>query len=98
MTRRAPWLTATVAALCTSAVVLCSCGGGASPSSANGPNTTPTTTAPSTTAPSTTAPATPGSAGSRPYWLIEDFTLALLERNGLPGSTITALFNYRGRS
>ena len=29
----------------------------------------------------------------RPYWLIEDFTLALLERNGLPASTITRLFN-----
>jgi hypothetical protein len=98
MTRRAPRLTATVGALCTSAVVLCSCGGGASPPSAIAPRTTPTTIAPTTTtptatAPSTSAPTTPEPAASGPYWLIEDFTLALLERNGLPASTITRLFN-----
>jgi hypothetical protein len=94
MTRRAPRLTAMVAALGTSAVVLCSCGGGTSPPSANAPRTTtPTTTAPSTTTPPATAPATPSPAASGPYWLIEDFTLALLERNGLPASTITRLFN-----
>jgi hypothetical protein len=93
MTRRAPRLTAAVAALCTSAVVLCSCGG-ASPPSANAPRiTTPTTTTPTTTPPSTSAPTTPAPAASGPYWLIEDFTLALLERNGLPASTITRLFN-----
>ena len=40
------------------------------------------------TVPPTTTPAATG-----PYWLIEDFTLALLERNGLPASTITGLFN-----
>jgi hypothetical protein len=92
MTRRAPRLTATVAALCTSAVVLCSCG--ASAPSANAPRTTTRpTTAPTTTTPSTTAPSAPGAAASGPYWLVEDFTLALLERNGLPASTITRLFN-----
>jgi hypothetical protein len=94
MTRRAPRLTATVAALCTSTVVLCSCGGGTSPPSANAPTTTTaTTTTRTTTTPSTAAPATAHPSASGPYWLIEDFTLALLERNGLPTSTITALFN-----
>jgi hypothetical protein len=95
MMTRAPRLIATVAALCTSAVVLGSCG--TSTPSANAPRTTtrPTTapsTAPTTTAPSTTAPSAP-EAASGPYWLVEDFTLALLERDGLPAATITSLFN-----
>jgi hypothetical protein len=89
MSRRGPRLTATVAALCTSALVLGSCGGGASPPSANAP----TTTTPSTPTPSSSAPATPSPAASGPYWLIEDFTLASLERSGLSASTITRLFN-----
>jgi hypothetical protein len=94
MTRRAPRLTATVVALCTSAVVLCSCGGGTGPPGANAPTTTaPSSTTPSSTAPSSTTPTTPNPAASGPYWLIEDFTLAALERGGLPASTITRLFN-----
>ncbi len=32
-------------------------------------------------------------ASTGPYWLIKDFTLALLERDGLPVSTITELFD-----
>jgi hypothetical protein len=89
-------LNTAVAALCTAAVVLTSCGG-SGPPSANAPRTTTTSTgAPSTvpsTVPPTTAPAAPSPAASGPYWLIEDFTLALLERDGLPASTITGLFN-----
>jgi hypothetical protein len=89
-------LTATVTALCTSAVVLASCAGGSSPQSAKPPATTaPSTTAPSTVPPPTvpppTTPAVP--ALNTPYWLVEDFTLAALERNGLPAATITNLFN-----
>ena len=60
-------------------------------------STTTTTGAPSTTGgrrpprPRPSTPTTPAANG--PYWLIEDFTLTLLEKNGLPASTITALFN-----
>jgi len=93
MTRRAPRLTVMVAALCTSAVVLCSCASGSGAPRANAPRTTTATTATTTTAPSTSAASTPAPAASGPYWLIEDFTLALLQRNGLPTSTITRLFN-----
>jgi len=82
-----------VTALCASAVLLCSCGGGTSPPSANAPSTGAPSTSTATSAPSTTAPAAPEGASSGPYWLVEDFTLALLERNGLPASTITKLFN-----
>jgi hypothetical protein len=86
----------TAAVLCASAVLVCSCSGGAP--SANAPRaTTPTTTAPATTTPSEPAPSTtstvPVPGSPRPYWLIQDFTLSLLERNGLPVSTITSLFN-----
>ncbi len=95
MTRRRSRWTATVAALSVSAVLICSCGSG--PPSANAPRSTTTNPPPATTSttavPSTTAPTTPGPAATGPYWLIEDFTLSLLERSGLPATTITELFN-----
>ncbi len=97
MTGRASRLTATVAALCTAAVALASCGGSGPPSAIAPRTTTTPTTMPSTTVPSTTAPTTTPAATSPaatgPYWLVEDFTLALLEKNGLPAATITSLFN-----
>jgi hypothetical protein len=92
MTRAPRWVL-TAAALCASAVLVCSCSGGAP--SANAPRATPPTTAaptPTPSAPSTTS-TVPAPGSPRPYWLIQDFTLSLLERNGLPVSTITSLFN-----
>ena len=91
MTRRVPRWTGTMVALCTSVAMLSSCGG------ATGPNASGTTTT-STIPPATTSTGPPsGSPGPAalpgPYWLVEDFTLALLERNGLPAATITKVFN-----
>ncbi|MGO8870040.1 MAG: hypothetical protein ACLQPH_01315 [Acidimicrobiales bacterium] len=88
-------MTATVAALCTSAALLCSCGGGANTRSGTAAtSTTATSSIPPATTPSVLTPGTPGpSVLPGPYWLVEDFTLALLEKNGLPASTITKIFN-----
>ncbi len=90
MTRRAPRWTAPIAVLGVSVVLLSSCGGGAS---LKAPGTTTSTNPPGTTStlptPSTAAPAPSGG----PYWLVQDFTLALLERDGLPAATITKIFN-----
>jgi hypothetical protein len=84
-------LTAVLAVLSASAALLSSCGSGgnAGGASTSAPATGPTTSAPS--APSSGAPGAAPSTG--PYWLVQDFTLALLERNGLPAATITAIFN-----
>ena len=87
MSGRAPRLTATLAAVAVSTALLCSCGSGAGSRGANAG-------APSSSAPSGPPGRDPGAAGATgPYWLVQDFTLALLERNGLPVSTITAIFN-----
>ena len=87
MSGRAPRLTATLAVVAASTALLCSCGSGASTGGANAG-------APSSSAPSGPPGSDPGAAGATgPYWLVQDFTLALLERNGLPVSTITAIFN-----
>ncbi len=91
MTRRARRWTGTIAALCTSVALLTSCGGGTSPIASR--TTTTSTVPPATTSTGPTS-GTPGpSAVPGPYWLVEDFTLALLERNGLPAATITKVFN-----
>jgi hypothetical protein len=91
---RAPWWVMTAAAPGASAVLVCSCSSG-TPSAQAPPATPPTTAAPTTTTPSapSTTPTAPAPGSSRPYWLIQDFTLSRLERSGLPVSTITALFN-----
>ena len=93
MSRRTPrWMTRT-AALAAAVALLSSCGGGAS---LRAPRTTTTSTAPpATTTTTTTQPSsqTPPAPSNGPYWLVQDFTLALLERNGLPAATITKLFN-----
>jgi hypothetical protein len=93
MPRRAPRLTATMAVLCTTALLLASCGGGKSATSLRPPaTTTHPSTVPSTTPSTVLTPGAPATAVP-PYWLVQDFTLALLERNGLPASTIAELFN-----
>jgi len=76
-----------VAVLCTTVVALGACGGSSAMSGGTGPG--------GTALPSTTAPVVPTTAPgpSGPYWLVEDFTLALLERNGLPVATIAKIFN-----
>jgi hypothetical protein len=91
MTRRAPRWTGTIAVLCASVALLSSCSGGTSP---NASGTTTTSTVPPATTSTGPTSGLPGpSALAGPYWLVEDFTLALLERNGLPASTITKVFN-----
>ena len=91
MTRRAPRWTGTIAVLCASVALLSSCSGGTSP---NASGTTTTSTVPPATTSTGPTSGSPGpSALAGPYWLVEDFTLALLERNGLPAATITKVFN-----
>ena len=91
MTRRAPRWTGTIAALCVSAALLSSCSGGTSPNASG--TTTTSTVPPATTSTGPTSGSPVPSALAGPYWLVEDFTLALLERNGLPAATITKVFN-----
>ena len=93
MARRAPRLAATMGMLCSLAALLCSCAGGTS--ARNATSTTSTSAASTLPSPTTSTVPTPGTPAALPgpYWLVEDFTLALLERDGLPASTITRIFN-----
>jgi len=77
-------------ALCLAAVVLSACGGGTAAPSGATPTTVPST---GRSAPITSSPVSAPPNSQRHLWLVEDFTLALLERNGLPASTITRIFD-----
>lgn len=77
--------------LCSTAVALGACGGSTAMSGGTSLGRAP---ASSTTAPTVAPTTTPGPSSTQgPYWLVEDFTLALLERNGLPVATISKVFN-----
>ena len=98
MSRRAPRLAATrlaaTGALLGAGALLASCGGsapGANPPVASPSTSVPTSLTPASSPPGSSGPGSSASAG--PIWLVEDFTLALLERNGLPAATITKLFD-----